>query len=84
MEVLDPDSQCIYHRHSLTGETKWPSDAQVVEHGSRQWIVRDSCGQSIADARRQASTVWEELKDPLTGRHYYYSNANQASQASVG
>jgi len=55
MEVLDPDSQCIFHRHSLTGETKWPAD-------------------------EQSRTVWEELKDPLTGQHYYYSNANKASQ----
>lgn len=55
MEVLDPDSQCVYHRHSLTGDTKWPAD-------------------------EQSRTVWEELKDPLTNQHYYYSNANKASQ----
>ena len=55
MEVLDEDSQCYFHRHATTGDTRWPEDS----------VPR---------------TVWEELKDPITGQHYYYSNSSLSSQ----
>jgi len=64
VEITDEASGYRYHMHAETHETYWAEDNE------RDW----------QGGGEDAATTWEELKDPITGVHYYYSNVNGGSQ----
>ena len=94
--MLDEDSQCIYHRHYSTGETKVPCYHATVpslstSHPAPIWAIRSEWRTPHSRSHHphatnqwpdnsEPLTVWEELKCPITQQHYYFSNASQSAQ----
>mmetsp|Transcript_47319 Transcript_47319/g.60785 ORF Transcript_47319/g.60785 Transcript_47319/m.60785 type:complete len:385 (-) Transcript_47319:110-1264(-) len=88
----DPDHEAWYFMATSTGESYWALDGEgddglwmeVFDEetnykyylhsvtGETQWAEEDESSTSL--------TVWDELKDPITGEHYYYSNVNHTAQ----
>ena len=55
----------------LDEDSGWRYHLHAVT-GETRWAEDESEG----DVEAAPATVWEELKDPVTGLHYYYSNSN--------
>lgn len=77
------ESSSWYHVCRDTGESFW------AVPGDEQWMeVLDEASQSIFHQHSitgetkwpEVGTVWEELKDPLTQQHYFYSNVSHTAQ----
>ena len=85
---FDPDQNAWYYLSLVTGESFWALDdpnadwmeaydeaSQCRYHlhsvsGETKWADDELSTSTVA------TTVWEELKDPVTGHHYYYSNVS--------
>mmetsp|Transcript_25895 Transcript_25895/g.33492 ORF Transcript_25895/g.33492 Transcript_25895/m.33492 type:complete len:501 (+) Transcript_25895:564-2066(+) len=78
-EAKDTDSGFTYLMNPLTGESKWKDPNGELEENNS--VLSDySFVTTEETSLGESLTIWEELKDPLTGVHYYYSNVSQSSQ----
>jgi len=76
MEVLDEASQCIYHRHYSTGETKWPDTSEpltVWEELKCPITQQHYYFSNTSQSAQWEPPRWVDYVDPDSGEVYFYN-----------